>query len=277
MEKDLYRLDEDSYYDEPHPKDAIFLHHSGSFYRPDWLVKSWDRDKTESTNKIRHGAAFAIGGKDVVAKSSDSWDGKIVQAFDPHCWSHSLSIKTKSNTFLNQKSISIEICNFGPLDLTLEGKFFSDSKILIPEDQVVELDSPYRGFKYFHKYSHKQLESLRGLIKELSHKFEIDLAKGLKKEIQKSSLKLPQDVSTEKLQKWLNKNGFVDDRGEKLMENGILDQKTKYAIEQIGKNPFSINASALNGSGGLWSHSNVRGDVYDLSPQPDLIEMIKSL
>lgn len=277
MEKDLYRLDEDSYYDEPHPKDAIFLHHSGSFYRPDWLVKSWDRDKTESTNKIRHGAAFAIGGKDVVAKSGDSWDGKIVQAFDPHCWSHSLSIKTKSNTFLNQKSISIEICNFGPLDLTLEGKFFSDSKILIPEDQVVELDYPYRGFKYFHKYSHKQLESLSGLIKELSHRFEIDLAKGLKREIQKSSLKLPQDVSTEKLQKWLNKNGFVDDRGEKLMENGILDQKTKYAIEQIGKNPFSINASALNGSGGLWSHSNVRGDVFDLSPQPDLIEMIKSL
>lgn len=277
MEKDLYRLNEDSYYNEPHPKDAIFLHHSGSFYRPDWLVKSWDRDKTESTNKIRYGAAFAIGGKDVVAKSGDSWDGKIVQAFDPHCWSHSLSIKIKSNTFLNQKSISIEICNFGPLDLTLEGKFFSDSKILIPEDQVVELDSPYRGFKYFHKYSSKQLESLSGLIKKLSYKFDIDLAKGLKKEIEKSSLKLPQDVSTEKLQKWLNKNGFVDDRGEKLMENGLLDQKTKYAIEQIGKNPLSINVSALNGSGGLWSHSNVRGDVFDISPQPDLIEMIKSL
>lgn len=277
MEKDLYRLDEDSYYDEPHPKDAIFLHHSGSFYRPDWLVKSWDRDKSESTNKIRYGAAFAIGGKDVVAKSGDTWDGKVVQAFSPECWSHSLSIKTKSNTFLNQKSISIEICNFGPLDLTLDGRFFSDSKILIPEDQVVELDSPYRGFKYFHKYSQKQLESLSGLIKELSQKFEIDLTKGLKKEIQKSSLKLPQDLPTEKLQKWLNKNGFFDDRGEKLIENGILDQKTKYAIEQIGKNPFSINALALYGSSGLWSHSNVRGDVFDLFPQPDLIEMIKSL
>ena len=277
MEKDLYRLDEDSYYDEPHPKDAIFLHHSGSFYRPDWLVQSWDRDKSESTNKIRYGAAFAIGGKDVVAKSGDTWDGKVVQAFDPGCWSHSLSIKTKSNTFLNQKSISIEICNFGPLDLTLDGRFFSDSKILIPEDQVVELDSAYRGFKYFHKYSEKQLESLSGLIKELSYKFEIDLAKGLKREIQKSSLKLPQDMPTDKLQKWLNKNGFVDDRGEKLMENGILDQKTKYAIEQIGKNPFSINALALYGSGGLWSHSNVRGDVFDLFPQPELIEMIKSL
>ena len=277
MEKDLYRLDEDSYYDEPHPKDAIFLHHSGSFYRPDWLVKSWDRDKSESTNKIRYGAAFAIGGKDVVAKSGDTWDGKVVQAFSPECWSHSLSIKTKSNTFLNQKSISIEICNFGPLDLTLGGRFFSDSKIFIPEDQVVELDSPYRGFKYFHKYSQKQLESLSGLIKELSQKFEIDLTKGLKKEIQKSYLKLPQDLPTEKLQKWLNKNGFFDDRGEKLIENGILDQKTKYAIEQIGKNPFSINALALYGSSGLWSHSNVRGDVFDLSPQPDLIEMIKSL
>jgi hypothetical protein len=99
----------------------------------------------------------------------------------------------------------------------------------------------------------------------------------LKREINKSGLKLPQDLPTEKIQKWLNKNGFVDDRGEKLLENGIMDQKTKFAIEQIGKNPFSVNALALNGSGGLWSHSNVRGDVFDLSPQPDLIEIIKSL
>ena len=277
MEKDLYRLDEDSYYDEPHPKDAIFLHHSGSFHRPDWLVQSWDRDKSESTNKIRYGAAFAIGGKDLVESTQDEWDGKVIQAFDPSCWSHNLSIKAKNNTFLNQKSVAIEICNFGPLDLTLDGRFFSDSKILIPEDQVVELDSAYRGFKYFHKYSDKQLESVSELVKELSSRFEIDLVKGLKREIQKSSLKLPQDMPTDKLQKWLNKNGFVDDRGEKLMENGILDQKTKYAIEQIGKNPFSINPLALNGSGGLWSHSNVRGDVFDLFPQPELIEMIKSL
>lgn len=277
MENVLHRLDEDSYYDEPHPKDAIFLHHSGSFHRPDWLVGSWDRDKSESTNKIRYGAAFAIGGKDVVEKSGNSWDGKIIQAFNPECWSHSLSIKTKSNTFLNQKSISIEICSFGPLDLTLNGRFFSDAKILIPEDQVIELGEHYRGFKYFHKYSYKQIDSLHILIKDLSKRFEIDLAKGLKKEIEKSALKLPQDVPTEKLQKWLNKNGFLDDRGEKLIENGIIDQKTKFALEQIGKNPFSINASALNGSGGLWSHSNVRGDVFDVFPQPDLIEMIKSL
>ena len=73
------------------------------------------------------------------------------------------------------------------------------------------------------------------------------------------------------------KSGFDPSKSQKLMENGILDQKTKYAIEQIGKNPFSINALALYGSSGLWSHSNVRGDVFDLSPQPDLIEMIKSL
>lgn len=277
MDKVFYRLDEDSYYKEPHPKDAIFLHHSGGFFRPDWLIQSWNRDKKDSTNKIRYGTAFVIGGPSPLNLNSREWDGKLVQAFEPSCWSHALSIKAKNNTFLNQKSISIELCNFGPLDLNLEGKFFSLDKILIPEEQVVELAVPFRGYKYFQKYSEKQIESLANLLIELSDKFEIDLQRGLKKEIAKSELTVPENVSTEKLQKWLNKNGFCDERGEKLLENGILDSKTKFAAEQNGKNPFSLNPQALNGFSGLWSHSNVRMDVHDVSPQPALIDMIKSL
>jgi hypothetical protein len=277
LDKILLRLDDDSYYREPHPKDAIFLHHSESFFRPDWLVKSWDRDKRDSTNKIRYGAAFVIGGQSPLDPKNQEWDGKVVQAFDPSSWSHSLSIKAKNNTFLNQKSISIEICNLGPLDLNLEGNFFSSDKILIPEDQVCELAVPFRGHKYFHKYSDKQLDSLKKLIVNLSEKFEIDLGRGLKKEILKSELQAPENISVEKLQKWLNKNGFLDERGEKLVENGIMDPKTKFAFDQIGKNPFSLNFQALNGASGLWSHSNVRMDVSDVFPQPELIAMIKTL
>ena len=277
MDKVLQRLDEDSYYAEPHPKDAIFLHHSGSFFRPDWLAQSWDRNKTHSTNKIRYGAAYVIGGKDLVQSTQDEWDGKVIQAFDPSCWSHNLSIKAKNNTFLNQKSVAIEICNFGPVEINLEGNFFSESKILIPENQVLELDHTFRVFKYFHKYSNKQLDALRVLILEISQRFEIDLGKGLKKEIAKSQLVAPENLGIDKLQKWLNKNGFVDERGEKLIETGMVDQKTKYALSQIGKDPFAISTLAINGAGGLWSHSNVRADVYDVCPQPELLSLIGSL
>jgi hypothetical protein len=63
----------------------------------------------------------------------------------------------------------------------------------------------------------------------------------------------------------------------KIHETGEMDQKTREALESVGKNPFSLNPIALNGGPGLWSHSNVRMDLLDVTPQPKLIELIKSL
>lgn len=40
---------------------------------------------------------------------------------------------------------------------------------------------------------------------------------------------------------------------------------------------FEVNQSALKGSPGVWSHSNVRKDKFDVYPHPQLIELIKSL
>jgi len=33
----------------------------------------------------------------------------------------------------------------------------------------------------------------------------------------------------------------------------------------------------MAGAEGVWTHTNVRSDKFDLSPQPAVIEMIKSL
>lgn len=276
MNPDIHQLDINSYYHEPHPKDSIFLHHTEGYYRPDWVIDSWNRDKTNSTNKIRTAASLVIGGNDPV-KSDNSFDGKVLQAFPPYAWAHNLSIKSKKNTFLNQKSISIELCNFGPLIESLNGGFYTRSNIKIPEDQICELHEPFRGFKYFHKYSEKQLISLREILIDLSNRFEIDLNRGLKKEISKAEISLPEGISGIKLQKWLNKNGFTDSWGNKIPETGEIDQRTKEAIESIGKNPFSLNPVSLNGGQGLWSHSNVRMDLFDITPQPGVIDLIKSL
>ena len=252
------------------------MHHTEGYYRPDWVIESWDRNKTNSTNKIRTAASLVIGGKDPV-KSDNSFDGKVLQAFPPYAWAHNLSIKSKKNTFLNQKSISIELCNFGPLIESLNGGFYTRSNIRIPENQVCELDEAFRGFKFFHKYSEKQLISLREILIDLSNKFEIDLNRGLKKEISKAEISLPEGTVGIKLQKWLNKNGFTDSWGNKITETGEIDQRTKEAIESIGKNPFSLNQISLNGGQGLWSHSNVRMDLFDITPQPGVIDLIKSL
>jgi hypothetical protein len=40
---------------------------------------------------------------------------------------------------------------------------------------------------------------------------------------------------------------------------------------------FELNQAAVKGLGGLWSHSSVRKDKFDVYPHPQLIELIKSL
>ena len=65
--------------------------------------------------------------------------------------------------------------------------------------------------------------------------------------------------------------------GNKISETGEIDQRTEEAIASIGKNPFSLNLVSLSGGQGLWSHSNVRMDLFDITPQPGVIDLIKSL
>lgn len=45
---------------------------------------------------------------------------------------------------------------------------------------------------------------------------------------------------------------------------------------KMGAEAFEINQAALKGVPGLWSHTNVRKDKFDVWPQPQLIELIKS-
>ena len=45
--------------------------------------------------------------------------------------------------------------------------------------QIVELSQAFRGFKFWHKYSDKQIESLKELILHVASKHGIDVRKGL--------------------------------------------------------------------------------------------------
>ena len=73
------------------------------------------------------------------------------------------------------ESIGIEICNFGPL--TKKGDdYISWAKTKMPKDQVFELATPWRGYRYFHKYTDKQLEATKRLILNLAFLYDIPLA-----------------------------------------------------------------------------------------------------
>lgn len=275
--KKIY-LEKDEYYHDVIPKKTIYLHHTAGSHRADWTVATWDRDKTKSGG-VRHIAtAYIIGGKSTRDGNTD-WDGIIVECHPAEKWAHHLGIKASNNKKLNKESIGIEICNYGPIHKKGD-QYYNYVNSKVPSKDVIDLGFEFKGYGYYHAYTDAQIEATRELVIELSEKFNIDLAKGMKRIINKS-LKMPSDLDTLGKQQWLNLHGYLGSNGKKLVEDGLLGGNTDYAIDSFNEDSegdaFAINKQALVGAEGVWTHTNVRKDKYDLSPQPKLIEMLSNL
>lgn len=171
-------LEDGEYFKEVIKKDTIYVHHSAGSHRPDWVIDGWERDKAKNGNKLPVGTAYIIGGLSTTDRNAD-WDGKIIRAFDDKYWAHHLGCTTANNKILNQKSIGIEICNYGPIIKTKEGIFLNYVNKEVPADMVEELTVPFRNFKYYHKYTDAQIQSLKELLISISTKHGIDLKQGL--------------------------------------------------------------------------------------------------
>jgi N-acetyl-anhydromuramyl-L-alanine amidase AmpD len=182
-------LTDEEYYKEEISKNTLWLHHTAGGSRPDWTIGGWEKDfqKDENGNAeldsfgkqipVRVGTQYVIGRR---SSSSDdkSWDGKILRAFDDKYWAYHLGI-SRNSRMLNSRSIGIEICNYGPLTLNNNGVFFNYVNRPIRENEVIELETPFRGYKYWEKYTDLQLENLRKLILHLSSKWGIQYDKGI--------------------------------------------------------------------------------------------------
>jgi hypothetical protein len=75
---------------------------------------------------------------------------------------------------LDRMSIGIEICNWGQLEKK-SNKYYNYVNKEVSADQVTTLDKPYKGYKYFHKYSDAQIQSVKDLLQYWSSKYNIDL------------------------------------------------------------------------------------------------------
>ena len=105
MEISIRHLEESEYFPIDTIKDTIYLHHTAGSHRPDLTIDCWNSDRSENGNKIRVATSYVIGG--ISTRNLDaSYNGKIFEAFESKYWSHHLGIKSKKNTFLNQKSIA---------------------------------------------------------------------------------------------------------------------------------------------------------------------------
>ena len=278
--KKIY-LPDDEYFPEETKKKSIVLHHTAGSHRPDWVVSSWNRDKSKGGKSLRVATHFVVGGKST-RDGNDEWDGKIVEVFDLNYWAHHLGTKNNNNSQLNKQSIGIEICNYGPLTKSEDGKFFTYVNSLVPEEDVIDLGKNWRGYRYYHNYTDKQIESVKYIIEKVSKKYKIDVCKGI------NELFEPYDESIENMsvieqQFFLNSKGYLGMDGKRLTEDGILGRNTNYALRiytDAGRDkwkPFDYQPLANEGGEGIWSHTNFRKDKSDVYPHPKLIEMLKSL
>jgi hypothetical protein len=165
-------LSDDEYNKKETQKNTIWLHHSGGGSRPDWTINGW-----ETKNGLKVGTHFVIGRKSSTG-DIQVWDGKILKAIDDRYWVNHLEIETKSDQ-LNSRSIGIELCNYGPLTLGKDGNFYNYVNKPINKEDVVELETEFRGYKYWEKYTDSQLESLYKLISHLKKRWIIQIESGI--------------------------------------------------------------------------------------------------
>jgi hypothetical protein len=166
-------LKESQYIKEETPKKQIVLHHTAGNSSGVGTISMWDND-----DRGRIATCITISGPG--AKGTP--DGEICQAFSSKYWAYHLGIKPEvfkaykvSYQSLDRIAIGIEICNWGPLTVT-NGKYYNYVNREIPADQVTTLDTPYKGFKHYHKYSDAQIQSVKDLLVYWKGIYKIDLA-----------------------------------------------------------------------------------------------------
>ena len=174
-----YHLPEDEYIKKETTKKYIFLHHTAGRHNPYKVVDQWASDQ-----RGRIGTNYVIGGLPASAdlnnlsEAQKKYDGRILQAIDDKFWGYHLG--PNGSSFMTSHSLSIEICSAG--SLTKKGnKFYTWYNEEVHPSQVVTLDAPFRGTRYFHKYSPAQLEATEALLLHLSEKHDINLKSGMQK------------------------------------------------------------------------------------------------
>lgn len=174
-----YRLPEGEYVKRETTKKWIFLHHTAGRHNPYKCIDHWANDQ-----RGRVGTHYVIGGLasglDLGADMTEEqmqYDGKVVQAIDDRYWGYHLgAVKSGS---MHAGSLSIEICSAGSLTKADDGTFRTWYNAKVHPSQVTTLDQPYRGTLYYHKYSPKQIKSLKALLLTLRDKHGIDLRSGI--------------------------------------------------------------------------------------------------
>jgi flagellar assembly factor FliW len=216
---DEYYLPKGEYLDGNYKNDYIVLHHTAGGANPRSVVDCWAKDSIG-----RVATEFVVGGQNC-KNGNTKYDGQIVRTFPEGCQGY--HIGKSGSTYMNTHSVGIEICNFGYIK---DGKTYTGT--VADSNQIITLESPFKGFLNWHKYSDEQINAVRDLLLYISNRDNIDLHEGL--------------------YRWINEEGVMK--------------------------AFDFHMDAYEGNvKGLLTHTNIRKDKFDCSPQPNLVDMIMTL
>jgi len=158
-------------------KKAIYLHHTAGGSNPIWTIDGWLRDGKPG-KPLPVATSYVIGRKSS-SNGDVTYDGSIYRSFDDKYWAYHLGISAKDSVAINASAIGIEVCNYGYVTKTKDGKFINYVNREVMASEVTELDEPFRGYKYWEKYTDAQIESLRVLILDLIKRHDIKIQKGI--------------------------------------------------------------------------------------------------
>jgi hypothetical protein len=156
----------DEYRKGPIKAEWLFLHHTAGWHNPYNCIKQWDADTRGEV-----ATEFVLGGPSVKG-NDENYDGIMVQAFPAGNWGYHLGKNGSQKMHVN--SVGVEVCNFG---YVVNGKTYAGATV--EESQIVTLSEPFRGHKTWHRYSDKQIESLKLWMEFIAERDGIDIRAGL--------------------------------------------------------------------------------------------------
>ena len=164
------RLSKGQFFEEASDKTQIYLHHTAGNGNAEGVARYWN------SNDSRIATAFVVGE-----------NGTIVQCFSSKHWAWHLGIDSQDFATrglpyknLNKLSVGIEVCNWGMLK-EKNGKFYNYVKGEINPSYVTTLETQYKGYKHWYRYTDAQIEATRQLIVYLCETYGIP--KDYRKEI----------------------------------------------------------------------------------------------
>ena len=161
-----YYLPKGQYVSGKYSNDYIVLHHTAGWDDPKQTIDCWAKDSLG-----RVATEFVIGGQRCT-NGRNIYDGLIYRSYPEG--NQAYHIGTSGSSYMNIHSVGIEICNMGWIR---DGKTYTNA--LVQQDQIVKLPEPFRKYIYWHRYSDKQIQSLRELLLFIANRDNIDLHKGV--------------------------------------------------------------------------------------------------